>query len=126
MVRVNLAIERFIKPQFLLEVAYKVSAGRVGVKSCGHAVLADTLLTELKTFLIIAKIFLLQCTHTHTHMYYTCFTCNYIIIVNNHIKVFPSATCTKWLLTNKLHVCMMTKSYSRLEFRNRPSILYVI
>ena len=64
--------------------------------------------------------------HTHTHMYYTCYTCNYIIIVNDRIKVFPSATCTKWLLTNKLHVCMMTKSYSRLEFRNRPSILYVI
>ena len=65
-------------------------------------------------------------THTHTHMYYTCYTCNYIIIVNDHIKVFPSATCTKWLLTNKLHVCMITKSYSRLEFRNRPTILYVI
>ena len=69
-VRVNLSITRYIKPQFLLEVAYKVSAGRVGVKSCGHAVLADTLLTELKTFLIIAKIFLFQCTHTHTHVLY--------------------------------------------------------
>ena len=49
-VRVNLAIKRFIKPQFLLEVAYKLSAGRVGVKSCGHAVLVDTLLTVLKNF----------------------------------------------------------------------------
>ena len=93
MVRVNLVITRFIKPQFLLEVAYKVSAGRVGVKSCGHAVLADTLLTELKTLLIIAKSSSFS-VHTHTHMYYTCYTCNYIIIVNDCIKVFPSAMCT--------------------------------
>ena len=124
MVRVNLVITRFITPQFLLEVAYKVSAGRVGVKSCGHAVLADTLLTELKLFDNSQNLPL--SVYTHTHMYYTCYTCNYIIIVNDHINVFPSATCTNWLLTNKLHVCMMTKSYSRLEFRNRPSILYVI
>ena len=69
MVRVNLVITRFITPQFLLKVAYKVSAGRVGVKSCGHAVLADILLTELKTFLIIAKSSSFS-VHTHTHVLY--------------------------------------------------------
>ena len=69
MAKVNLDITRFITPQFLLEVAYKVSAGKVGVKSCGHAVLADTLLTELKTLLIIAKSSSFS-VHTHTHVLY--------------------------------------------------------
>ena len=110
MVRVNLAIKRFIKPQFLLELAYKVSAGRVGVKSCGHAVLADTPFTELKTFFDNSQNLPLS-VYTHTHMYYKCYTCNYIVVIVGHVlnlnhmsklhKMVVKFVATRWYCTFK-------------------------